>query len=312
MESKNCPYCKEEIKIDAIKCKHCGEFLEVKQFELNLITTIPYKNYYIAIASVIIAVISSLLSSFLSIDDSLNFYDYISIIAEISLLIYFRDFINLYNTKKTPTLINYLIFTIVLTTLCSLYYDDFMSNYSESEDPDWFVFLFWFILISISLFLYIKIGINLQRIKIKSLDIISKLGISFYIFIPISFILLIVSQVFYEDSIENIGIIISNIPLIMIGLLFIQILKLIKTKEITYIQINLNEKSILDKWYNRSITVVVLCIIVPPVGLYALFRNQSFSVISKLLILILTLSVAYNVKKQKDKIKRQNSIHSVY
>lgn len=27
---KQCPYCKEEIKKDAIKCKHCGELLSGK------------------------------------------------------------------------------------------------------------------------------------------------------------------------------------------------------------------------------------------------------------------------------------------
>lgn len=27
MATKKCPYCSEEIDADAIKCKHCGEYL---------------------------------------------------------------------------------------------------------------------------------------------------------------------------------------------------------------------------------------------------------------------------------------------
>lgn len=33
MEIKNCPFCSEEILIEAKKCKHCGEFLDKEMRE---------------------------------------------------------------------------------------------------------------------------------------------------------------------------------------------------------------------------------------------------------------------------------------
>ena len=33
IQTKTCPFCGEEININAIKCKHCGEFLKKNQQE---------------------------------------------------------------------------------------------------------------------------------------------------------------------------------------------------------------------------------------------------------------------------------------
>ena len=45
-ETKRCPFCAEDIAKEAIKCKHCGEFLNNKDDQIN--SSIPdekYKNY---------------------------------------------------------------------------------------------------------------------------------------------------------------------------------------------------------------------------------------------------------------------------
>lgn len=217
METKNCPFCKEEIKIDAIKCKHCGEFIEEKQpkevvklkpFNYNLSIGLGISNFLIGLIIILIAE---------NIEtENVYFYGFsFCLIFYFGTIYKFYQYINNFEIKKIVWFIKIHFFTMLLgTVLIIVFYMGFFDSIS-------FVFL---VIGSISLIAsficFLIFSINFLNNKFDIVGGLNIVGLCNLIFIALLLVVAISKVMTYAIGIEGFEIYLLLFQVPLIGILF--------------------------------------------------------------------------------------------
>lgn len=254
METKNCPFCGEEIKIEAIKCKHCGEFLNktegkvtIESKELINEKKISPQNFNTAI---VVAIIYVVLSIFTSIDsENKTFVQefrgtlYYTIFS-IWLWLLFKKYISNYKSDKIQTLIYWSISFDVVIGFLSVFLTaaDKYNEQSEWTNDDTFILFLGFsaiVIMILYLIVTVKLGNGLIKMKDDFVGLLKELGISLIIVLPISLFLSISGAIYNSNSVTIIASVIGNIPYFIMILIFIRAKKQLtkaKTAEMSFKQ----------------------------------------------------------------------------
>lgn len=221
-----CPFCGEEIKSIAIKCKHCGEFLENKKDRKEKSDVHPKINVIEKqgfIGLIIIGLISIILSIFDDLDLSGNIskLSLWSLIFSIWLWIGFRKYLSNFGAVKLQGLIYWSISLEIVIGLLD------MISEIENDTAVNILLIGFFIFLIPYLVIYIKIGNKLMHIQNDFVGLLKQLGISIIFTFPLTVLLMILYSFDESKEIMLILSIIDNIPILIMLMIFLKARKFV-------------------------------------------------------------------------------------
>ena len=216
MDTKLCPYCKEEIKIDALKCKHCGEFLNKQEVAEEVITfelenCVYSRGFYLCIVTTVYSIVEAIIP-----DLEYTKYGVLNIIALVGIGLYMSIYLHSYKKNKlTIPMAIYFVLMVGMSILSLIMGKDDNNSVDIS-----FLLVVILVVFYTPLFLASTIaGVQLIRFKNDQVGWMKELGYSMCIVPFIVFGTYLVAEFYDSTILKFVAATIDSIPFVFIALI---------------------------------------------------------------------------------------------